>query len=128
MRGLGDSTGTDPVTGDTVVCPSGNTFDPITGGCYVAGGAADCYDRSFVGPLPPGAVYCAASTPGVPAGSVPGSLVVGSSCFMPMFPFVGNVQGSQCVPIVNVPSPWNTVLTVLTIGGGLFLLFGGRRR
>jgi hypothetical protein len=126
-RGMGDTTGIDPVTGDTVICPAGQTFDGITGGCYSPGGAADCYSSSFVGPLPPGASVCAPTAGAVPtAASVPGALVVGGSCFMPLFPFIGTVQGSTCTPVANVPSPWNMVATVMSVGAILYLFM--RRR
>lgn len=58
--GLGDCL--DPATGDTVICPPGQTCDPITGGCYVPGGPADCVPAGFVGPLAPGQNYCPVSS------------------------------------------------------------------
>lgn len=71
---IGDtSTGTDPTTGDTVICPPATNFNPSTGNCdsTVAGGqsataAAGCYNAATGGYGP--CVLSSAGTYGVAAG------------------------------------------------------------
>lgn len=57
---------------------------------------------------------------------------IGGTCFLPLFPFVGNrITGggspAVCSPVFTVPSPWALVITVGLGGLVAWKLLGGRR-
>jgi hypothetical protein len=47
-------------------------------------------------------------------------------CLTPLFPWLGQSFAGVCAPVVSIPAPWNTILTVGVIG--LIVMKLGRGR